>query len=69
LAQIFQGRFPLGLDKAARVNSTGTHNYHPNSPVVPEDPYCGDQDGFERVLDLVEDASEGLLRHVMAQVT
>ena len=39
-----------------------------DSPVVP-DPYFGGVEGFERVLDLVEDASEGLLRHVRAQVT
>lgn len=34
-----------------------------DSPVVP-DPYFGGAAGFEQVLDLVEDASEGLLRHV-----
>jgi protein-tyrosine phosphatase len=33
-----------------------------DSPVVP-DPYYGGAAGFERVLDLVEDASEGLIRH------
>lgn len=38
------------------------------SPVVP-DPYYGDTNGFEEVLDLVEDACEGLIRHVRAQVT
>lgn len=37
-----------------------------DSPVVP-DPYYGGKDSFEQVLDLVEDASEGLLRHVRAQ--
>ncbi len=129
----------LGLANAVRVDSAGTHNYHPNkppdkrsqahaamrgydlsdlrarqiqaedfeafdlvlvmdwdnlalvqsecppehqhkvrrftefclqfdSPVVP-DPYYGGKDGFEQVLDLVEDASEGLLKHVRAQVT
>ena len=128
----------LGLANALRVDSAGTHNYHPNSPpdrrsqahaamrgydlsdlrarqihakdfeafdlvlvmdwdnlalvqlkcpaehqhkvrrltefclqfdspVVP-DPYYGGTDGFEQVLDLVEDASQGLLRHVRAQV-
>lgn len=35
------------------------------SPVVP-DPYYGGKDGFEHVLDLVEDACEGLIRHVHA---
>jgi protein-tyrosine phosphatase len=34
-----------------------------DSPVVP-DPYYGGKDGFEHVLDLVEDACEGLLRDV-----
>jgi protein-tyrosine phosphatase len=33
-----------------------------DSPVVP-DPYYGGAAGFERVLDLVEDASEGLIKH------
>lgn len=28
------------------------------------DPYYGSGDGFERVLDMVEDASEGLLAHI-----
>lgn len=28
------------------------------------DPYYGEGQGFERVLDLVEDAAEGLLRHI-----
>jgi len=34
------------------------------SPVVP-DPYFGGAKGFDHVLDLVEDACDGLLRHVM----
>lgn len=34
-----------------------------DSAVVP-DPYYGGKNGFEAVLDLVEDASEGLLVHV-----
>lgn len=28
------------------------------------DPYSGDADGFELVLDLIEDAAEGLLAHI-----
>jgi protein-tyrosine phosphatase len=28
------------------------------------DPYYGGADGFERVLDMVEDAAEGLLQHI-----
>lgn len=38
-----------------------------NSPVVP-DPYEGGSPGFEHVLDLVEDACEGLIRHVKQRV-
>ncbi len=37
------------------------------SAVVP-DPYYGGDDGFDEVLDLVEDACEGLLRHVKARI-
>jgi protein-tyrosine phosphatase len=28
------------------------------------DPYYGKEDGFERVLDMVEDAADGLLEHI-----
>ena len=38
-----------------------------SSPVVP-DPYYGGVGGFENVLDLVEDACEGLLGHVRRQL-
>lgn len=31
------------------------------------DPYYGGSGGFERVLDMVEDASEGLLEHILRQ--
>lgn len=31
------------------------------------DPYYGGADGFERVLDMVEDAAEGLLLHIYQQ--
>lgn len=31
------------------------------------DPYYGGEDGFERVLDMVEDAATGLLQHVQKQ--
>ena len=33
-----------------------------DSPVVP-DPYCGGEQGFENVLDLVEDSCDGLIKH------
>lgn len=39
-----------------------------DSPVVP-DPYQGGAQGFEHVLDLVEDGCAGLLRHVQQQVS
>ncbi|MDD2700589.1 MAG: low molecular weight phosphotyrosine protein phosphatase [Sideroxydans sp.] len=38
-----------------------------NEREVP-DPYFGGADGFEHVLDLVEDASRGLLKHIRAQL-
>jgi len=38
-----------------------------DSPVVP-DPYYGGASGFDQVLDLVEDACEGLIRHVRQRV-
>lgn len=34
-----------------------------DSPVVP-DPYYGGTDGFEHVLDLIEDACDGLIDHI-----
>lgn len=36
-----------------------------DSPVVP-DPYQGGADGFELVLDLVEDACDGLVEHLLS---
>ena len=41
---------------------------HSSSPVVP-DPYDGGVQGFETVLDLVEDACDGLLAHVQQMVS
>ena len=38
-----------------------------DAPVVP-DPYHGGAKGFDQVLDLVEDACEGLLRHVQQKI-
>lgn len=38
-----------------------------DSPIVP-DPYQGGAAGFEQVLDMVEDGSEGLLAHVRQQL-
>jgi protein-tyrosine phosphatase len=33
------------------------------------DPYYGGEEGFEQVLDMVEDAAQGLLRHIRVQLT
>ena len=38
-----------------------------DAPVVP-DPYHGGTKGFDQVLDLVEDACDGLLRHVQQKL-
>jgi protein-tyrosine phosphatase len=38
-----------------------------DSPVVP-DPYHGGEKGFEHVLDLVEDACQGLIQHVARHI-
>lgn len=38
-------------------------NNYPNQNEVP-DPYYGGEKGFEFVLDLVEDASDGLIKHL-----
>lgn len=35
-------------------------------PIVPE-PYYGGANGFEHVLDLIEDACNGLLQHIRPQ--
>ena len=40
---------------------------HPGTTAVP-DPYYGNTEGFDHVLDLVEDACDGLLLHVQRQL-
>ena len=50
----FQHKIHLFLDFA---------NNYPNQNEVP-DPYYGGEKGFEFVLDLVEDASNGLINHL-----
>jgi len=40
---------------------------HTRAREVP-DPYYGGAEGFERVLDMIEDASEGLLKHIQARL-
>ena len=44
--------------------------FDPTSPVEAEvpDPYSGDDDGFEEVLDICERACAGLLEHVRSRL-
>ena len=51
-----------GKAKLCRMCDFGNHG----ATEVP-DPYYGGQNGFERVLDILEDACEGLLRDVREQ--
>lgn len=69
----------MDWDNLALAQSESPTRHHPkirrltefceshDSPVVP-DPYYGGERGFEEVLDLVEDACEGLLRHVLREL-
>jgi protein-tyrosine phosphatase len=50
---------PAHLKKVRRL----AEFFQRHSDTVVPDPYYGGPDGFERVLDLVEDGVEGLLRH------
>lgn len=52
---------PQGSETKAQLFLEYAH--HHTEREVP-DPYYGRMDGFERVLDMVEDASEGLLQHI-----
>lgn len=47
----------------SKVQRLTTYCVRHNSPVVP-DPYYGGGQGFEHVLDLIEDACDGLIRHL-----
>ncbi|ROO36330.1 low molecular weight protein-tyrosine-phosphatase [Salinisphaera orenii] len=54
-------------DARARVALFGDYSgRHPRAAVP--DPYFGGEDGFERVLDLIEDAAEGLLVEIRADL-
>ena len=69
----------MDWDNLALVQSESPSRHHPkirrltefcehhDSPVVP-DPYYDGERGFEEVLDLVEDACEGLLKFVQHQL-
>lgn len=51
---------------AAKLDLFMRHGSQPETRAVP-DPYYGGEQGFERVLDMVEDAAQGLLRHIREQ--
>ncbi len=55
----YAGHLGLFLDFSSQDFSNG--NSHREVP----DPYYGGDQGFELVLDLIEDASEGLLAHIV----
>lgn len=56
----------LAPDEAARSRVEMLRNFDPESPHDAEvpDPYYGEGDGFERVLDICEAGCRGLLRHI-----
>ena len=54
---------PTGADRAKVVMMADYLRHHPGHTVVP-DPYYGGPEGFELVIDLLEDACEGLLESV-----
>jgi protein-tyrosine phosphatase len=57
----------LAYDEPGKAKIELFRNYDPDSPRdadVP-DPYYGEGDGFERVLDICEAACRGLLRHIL----
>jgi protein-tyrosine phosphatase len=53
---------PCGTGNKVRRLTEFCQRY--SDPVVP-DPYYGGDQGFEQVLDLVEDACDGLLQHIL----
>ena len=56
----------MAPDEAARAKVFLFRDYDPDSPSGAEvpDPYYGEGDGFETVLDICEAASRGLLQHI-----
>ena len=54
---------PVEYQHKVQLFLTFANNY-PNQNEVP-DPYYGGEQGFEFVLDLVEDASDGLINHLL----
>lgn len=79
-ADFYRFDYVLAMDKAnlailqrlappaseAQVGLFLDYSRHHAGLEVP-DPYYGDKEGFERVLDMVEDASEGLLHHIRSR--
>jgi protein-tyrosine phosphatase len=61
---LLEARCPEGL--ARKLGRLTEHCCRHDNPVVP-DPYAGGAQGFEEVLDLVEDACDGLLERIRRQ--
>jgi protein-tyrosine phosphatase len=53
-------------EQRAKLARLSEHAVRHTSPVVP-DPYSGGRAGFEQVLDLVEDACDGLVATLLSQ--
>jgi len=60
----------LAPDEAARsrVVMMSAFATRPGTPRDVPDPYYGSGDGFERVLDMLEDAADGLLERIRARL-
>lgn len=58
---ILQYLLPRGCKKHPQLFLDYAHHHHERE--VP-DPYYGGEQGFEHVLDMVEDAAQGLLQHI-----
>lgn len=54
-------------EKKHKVRRLTEFCLHHSTPVVP-DPYYKGADGFEEVLDIIEDACEGLIAHTRARL-
>ncbi len=50
-------------EHATKIALLMTYSARSDAPGVP-DPYYGGAQGFERVLDMAEEAAQGLLRHI-----
>ncbi len=61
---LLEERCPPALQR--KLGRLTEHCQRHDQPVVP-DPYAGGAEGFEEVLDLVEDACEGLVERIRRQ--